>query len=187
MTTMRKENYPALPFTCWLQLVELHLVISWWWTGQICMVFLNMTLTVELTACLPHVCICFMKFCRACGPFVSNSVNTVFTNAEYANIHFVCGYCNGDVRAVVEEYKQWFLNWRTPSIRVFISVHWQLREAVTTQICQRMSSTGSHWWARKHTACSRTCKENYPKNLSPNQYASNIRSDGTVPVSCSAC
>jgi hypothetical protein len=61
-----------------------------------------------------------MKFCGVRGPFVSNSMNKMFTNTEYGDTHFVYGYCNGNARAAVEEYWQQFLNQRTPSRHVFI-------------------------------------------------------------------
>lgn len=42
-----------------------------------------------------------------------------FTNAEYADIHFVYGFCNGNANAAVQEYRRRFPNRRIPNDRVF--------------------------------------------------------------------
>jgi hypothetical protein len=32
----------------------------------------------------------------------------IFSNEEYADIHYICGYCDNNAQAVVEEYQQQF-------------------------------------------------------------------------------
>lgn len=51
-----------------------------------------------------------------------------FTNEEYADIHFVYGFCNGSARRAVEEYRVRFPNRVIPSRNVFIGTHRKLRE-----------------------------------------------------------
>lgn len=46
-----------------------------------------------------------------------------FSNREYANIHFVYGFCNGNSVAAAEEYRRRFPNARHPSAAVFRRVH----------------------------------------------------------------
>lgn len=46
-----------------------------------------------------------------------------FTNREYANIHFVYGFCNGNSVAAAAEYRMRFPNARHPSPAVFRRVH----------------------------------------------------------------
>jgi hypothetical protein len=54
-----------------------------------------------------------MKFLGASDPLASNGMNTTFAHAEYTDIHFVHGSCNGNVRGTDEEYKQRFQYRRT--------------------------------------------------------------------------
>lgn len=51
-----------------------------------------------------------------------------FTNAEYADIHFVYGFCNGSAEAAVQEYRRRFPNRRLPSAQVFITTHRRIAE-----------------------------------------------------------
>ena len=51
-----------------------------------------------------------------------------FTNREYADIHFIYGYCNGNARAAVEEYRTRFPARRVPHRQVFYNVHRTLQE-----------------------------------------------------------
>lgn len=51
-----------------------------------------------------------------------------FTNQEYADIHFIYGYCNGNSEEAVREYARRFPNRRHPNRRVFIRVHQHFRE-----------------------------------------------------------
>lgn len=46
-----------------------------------------------------------------------------FSNEEYADIHFIYGFCNGNARAAVTEYRRRFPNRRIPDRRVFSNVH----------------------------------------------------------------
>jgi hypothetical protein len=86
-----------------------------------------------------------VKFGGVIGPFVSNAMNTTFTNTGQADIHFVYGYCNGSAKAAVEQRQQRFSNRRAPNTNVFIRVGLRLREKVTALVCQRTSGTISHW------------------------------------------
>jgi len=52
----------------------------------------------------------------------------VFTHAEYADILFVSGFCNGNALAACREYSLRFPNRRVPDSRVFASVYNKLRE-----------------------------------------------------------
>lgn len=47
----------------------------------------------------------------------------LFTNQEYADIHFVYGYCNGNARHAVREYRRRYPHRRIPSVRVFTNTH----------------------------------------------------------------
>lgn len=51
-----------------------------------------------------------------------------FTNSEYADMHFVYGFCNGNSRAAVEEYRRRFPNRQIPNRQVFTDLHNRLRE-----------------------------------------------------------
>jgi len=52
----------------------------------------------------------------------------LFSNEEYADIHYIYGYCNGSERQAVVEYSRRFPNRRVPDRRVFARVHRCLRE-----------------------------------------------------------
>ena len=52
----------------------------------------------------------------------------IFTYAEYADMVFVYGFCNGNALAVCREYSLQFPNRRVPDSRVFPSVYNKLRE-----------------------------------------------------------
>ena len=52
----------------------------------------------------------------------------VFSHVEYCDMHFVYGFCNGNSRASVEEYRGRFHNRRIPSRRVFTRIHQTLRD-----------------------------------------------------------
>ena len=45
----------------------------------------------------------------------------LYSHVEYCDKHFVYGFCNGDSRASVEEYRRRFPDRRIPSRRVFYS------------------------------------------------------------------
>jgi len=47
----------------------------------------------------------------------------VFSHVEYCDMHFVYGFCDGNARAAVEEYKRCFPNQRIPSQSVFTRIH----------------------------------------------------------------
>ena len=55
----------------------------------------------------------------------------IFTNAEYADMMYVYGSCNGSATAAVEEYRQRFPMHRIPDRRVFYKVFNTLRECGT--------------------------------------------------------
>jgi hypothetical protein len=50
------------------------------------------------------------------------------TNVEYADIHFVYGFRDGNAAAAVREYQLRYPDWRHPERRVFEAVHHRLRE-----------------------------------------------------------
>jgi len=52
----------------------------------------------------------------------------IFTNAEYAGMMYVYGFCNGSVSAAVEEYRRRFPMRRIPNRGVFYKVFNTLHE-----------------------------------------------------------
>jgi hypothetical protein len=52
----------------------------------------------------------------------------MYTNAEYADIHFVYGFCYGNAAAAASEYQLRHPDRRHPERRVFEAVHRRLRE-----------------------------------------------------------
>lgn len=52
----------------------------------------------------------------------------LFTNAEYADIHLIYGFCNGNSEEASREYARRFPNRRRPDAQVFINVHRCFRE-----------------------------------------------------------
>lgn len=50
-----------------------------------------------------------------------------FTNLEYADMHFIYGFCDGSAQAAADEYHRRFPNRRIPSRQVFIDVHRRFR------------------------------------------------------------
>jgi len=55
----------------------------------------------------------------------------IFTNAEYADMMYVYGFCDGSAIAAVEEYRRWFPMRRIPDRRAFYKVFNTLRECGT--------------------------------------------------------
>lgn len=51
-----------------------------------------------------------------------------YTPAEYANMHFIYGLCNGNASRAAVLYRERYPNARHPDYRVFIRVHNSLRE-----------------------------------------------------------
>jgi hypothetical protein len=52
----------------------------------------------------------------------------MYTNAEYADIHFVYGFCDGNAAGVAREYQLRYPDRRHPKRRVFEAVHRRPRE-----------------------------------------------------------
>jgi hypothetical protein len=52
----------------------------------------------------------------------------MYTNVEYADIHFVYGFCDGNAAAAAREYQLRYPDRRHPERRVFEAVHQRLRE-----------------------------------------------------------
>jgi len=52
----------------------------------------------------------------------------VFSHVEYCDMHFVCGFCDGNARAAVDEYRRRFPDRRIPSRGVFSRIHQTLRD-----------------------------------------------------------
>jgi hypothetical protein len=53
----------------------------------------------------------------------------IFSHVEYCDMHFVYGFCNGNSRAAVEEYRKRFPDRRRfPSRRVFTRIRQSLRQ-----------------------------------------------------------
>ena len=46
-----------------------------------------------------------------------------YTPAEYANMHFIYGECNGNANGAASVYRERYPNARNPDYRVFIRVH----------------------------------------------------------------
>jgi len=55
----------------------------------------------------------------------------IFTNAEYADIMYVYGFCDGSATAAVEKYRRRFPTRRITDRRVFYKVFNTLRECGT--------------------------------------------------------
>jgi len=55
----------------------------------------------------------------------------IFTNAEYANMIYVYGFCDGSATAAVEEYRRRFRVRRIPDRRMYYKVFNTLRECGT--------------------------------------------------------
>lgn len=47
----------------------------------------------------------------------------LFSNGEYADIHFIYGFCDGNAQQAVQEYRRRYPNRRRPNIQVFIDTH----------------------------------------------------------------
>ena len=62
------------------------------------------------------------------------TVNMSFSYEEYADMHFLYGFCNGKTTAAVEEYRLRYPRRRIPDRRVFTRVHQRLREKVNFQV-----------------------------------------------------
>jgi hypothetical protein len=55
-------------------------------------------------------------------------MNNNNNNAEYADIHFVCGFCDGNAAAAAREYLLRYRDRRHPERRVFEALHRRLKE-----------------------------------------------------------
>ena len=53
----------------------------------------------------------------------------VFSHVEYCDMHFVYGFCDGNARAAVDEYRRRFPDRRIPSRSVFTRIHQTLRDS----------------------------------------------------------
>ena len=73
----------------------------------------------------------------------------IFTNAEYANMLYVYGYCDGSATAAVEEHRRRFPVGRIPDRRVFSKAFSTLRE------CGTLPSA--------HVSSERACEKNREK------------------------
>jgi len=51
-----------------------------------------------------------------------------FSHEEYRDMHFVYGFCDGNARAAVDEYKRRFPDRRIPSMDVFSRIQQAMRE-----------------------------------------------------------
>jgi len=52
----------------------------------------------------------------------------VFSHVEYCDMHFVCGFCDGNACAAVEEYQRRFPDRWITSRGVFSRIHQTMRE-----------------------------------------------------------
>ena len=57
-------------------------------------------------------------------------MHLVFSHVEYCDKHFVCGFCDGNARAAVDEYQRHFPDRRIPSRGVFSCIHQTMHETV---------------------------------------------------------
>ncbi|CAH2089549.1 unnamed protein product [Euphydryas editha] len=73
-----------------------------------------------------------------------------YTSAEYANMHFIYGFCNGNANRAAALYQERYPNIRHPDYRVFIQVHNLLCEG-------RLRGTGlsgaSEGRPQRHSVC----------------------------------
>lgn len=53
---------------------------------------------------------------------------SLFTKEEYADIHFIYGYCDGNAEEASREYERRFPNRRHPDLQVFVNTHRRFRE-----------------------------------------------------------
>ena len=68
----------------------------------------------------------------------------IFTNAEYADMMYVCGFCDGSATAAVLEYHRWFPMDRIPGRSVFYKVFDTLCE------CSTLPSAHVSWAYKKN-------------------------------------
>jgi hypothetical protein len=69
---------------------------------------------VSSTLSVVHVCLLLLSFTVSLSVKGNNHVTmATFSTEEYANIHFMYDYCDGNTRAAVQEYQ-----WRFPDHRV---------------------------------------------------------------------
>jgi len=54
----------------------------------------------------------------------------VFSHMEYCDMHFVYGFCDGNARAAVDEYRRRFPDRRIPFRGVFSPIHQTVRDTV---------------------------------------------------------
>lgn len=52
----------------------------------------------------------------------------LFSSVEYADMHFIYGFCDGSAAAAVREYRRRYPDRRQPSGRVFVNIHRHFRE-----------------------------------------------------------
>lgn len=57
-----------------------------------------------------------------------NNMPYKFTNAEYADMHYIYGFCDGNAHEAVNEYRRRYRNRRAPNYQVFIDTHRQFGE-----------------------------------------------------------
>jgi hypothetical protein len=120
-------------------------------------------------------------------------MNTTFTNAEYTDIHFICGYWNGIGTRVVVEYRKQFPVWRL-RVNMYLpectrgwekwAIHISIRECPVQLTIGEQDNI-------LHTVES-SPKTKHPENFLTNCYTSNtslvyFTSVGSLPVSCSSC
>lgn len=55
--------------------------------------------------------------------FVTCCQNMLYSNQEYADMHFLYGFCNGSALAARREYQRRYPQRRIPNVRVFSNVH----------------------------------------------------------------
>ena len=63
-----------------------------------------------------------------------------YTNEEYADIHFIYGFCNGNTRLAADEYRRRYPDRKHPGREVFLRVH------------QRLRDTGSFYTGKRNRA-----------------------------------
>jgi len=59
----------------------------------------------------------------------------VFSHAEYCDMHFMRGFCDGNARAAVDSYQRRFLNEEFRSWGVFSRIHQIMRETFLSSKC----------------------------------------------------
>ena len=65
-------------------------------------------------------------------------VSKMFTDEQYRDMHFVCGFCNGNAAAAGREYRTTFPQRQHPKRRVFEALHRRMGDEGMPQSTHRI-------------------------------------------------